>query len=78
MHALGSLHSQSTYPVTHILGEGDGGRFLKQFLIAALQRAFTFTQMKHLAIVISHNLYLDMTGTADIMLEIIFCLSDIH
>ena len=78
MNAFSCLDRQQAYFLPHSFGKGNGGRFLKQLLIPALDGAFTLPKMYNGAVVISYHLYLDMAGTLNIMFKIEFGFGYIH
>jgi len=73
-----ALYSKGSDVIAHILREGNGGRFLEEFLVTALNGAFALAEVHHFAVVVGHDLYLDVAGAGDIVFKIKFRLGDVH
>ena len=54
---------------TNVIGQADRRGFLDHFLITALHRTISFTEVQHLAFAVAHDLNFDMATLFDIGLN---------
>ena len=57
-------------PLTDIVGDARGGRFLDELLVASLDRALAITEMDHVAVTVGDHLDLHMTRPGQVLLHV--------
>ena len=67
---LGGLDRHGAHPFAQAFGQGRRGRFLNEFLIAALDRTLALPEMNDVAVLVAHDLKLDMPGALQVFLDV--------
>ena len=69
-HGLGRTDRRIAHALPQVLGDHVAGGLLQHLLVAALNGTVPLSQMNHVAVLIRHNLELDVAGLLDVFLNI--------
>ena len=78
MRCFRRFHGCLSHLLAELRRQRDGRRFLDHLLVISLDRAVTLSQMDHIAVLVSHDLELDMARMLDKMLDVHRVIAECH
>src|SRR5699024_10171049 len=78
MSRLGRLYRSLSHLRTKLRSQSDRRRFLDHLLVISLDRAVTLSQMDHIAVLVRHDLELDMARVLNKMLNVHGIVTECH